>query len=189
MALILTTPPTGEPISLAEAKAHLRLTINDDDTYISTLIIAARRAVESRYGINVLQQSWAMFADAWPADGIFHLPLWPVLSVESLTSYADDDTASVIDPAHYYLDQATRPPRLALRVGRVFAPPGRKINGLKLSFTTGFGATPSQIPQEIKQALLAVVADWYQHRGDEQGGTLPPAALELLSAYRNVRLA
>ncbi len=186
MALILITPPTGEPISLADAKAHLRLTINDDDTYISTLMIAARRTVESRYGINIMQQSWSLFADAWPADGIFHLPLWPVLSVESLTSFADDDTASVIDPAHYYLDQATRPPRLALRVGRVFAPPGRKINGLKLNFTSGFGVL---IPQEIKQALLAVVTDWYQHRGDEQGGTLPPAALELLSAYRNVRLS
>ncbi len=186
MALILITPPTGEPISLADAKAHLRLTINDDDTYISTLMIAARRAVESRYGINIMQQSWSLFADAWPVDGIFHLPLWPVLSVESLTSFADDDTGSLIDPAHYYLDQATRPPRLALRVGRIFAPPGRKINGLKLNFTSGFAVL---IPQEIKQSLLTIVADWYQHRGDEQGGTLPPAALELLSAYRNVRLS
>jgi uncharacterized phiE125 gp8 family phage protein len=186
MALILSTPPTGEPISLAEAKAHLRLTINDDDAYINTLIIAARRAVESRYGINIMQQSWSLFADSWPADGIFHLPLWPVISVESLTTFSEDDTLVLIDAAHYYLDQATRPPRLALRRGRVFAPPGRKINGLKLNFTTGFGAV---VPQEIKQALLAVVADWYQHRGDETGGTLPPTTLELLSAYRNVRLS
>jgi uncharacterized phiE125 gp8 family phage protein len=186
MALILTTPPSGEPISLAEAKAHLRLYISDDDAYVSTLIIAARRAIESRYGINIMQQSWSLFSDTWPADGIFHLPLWPIVSVESLTSFADDDTPVVIDPAHYYLDQATRPPRLALRRGRIFAPPGRKINGLKLSFTTGFGG---QVPQEIKQAVLAVVADWYQNRGDETGGTIPATALELLSAYRNVRLS
>jgi uncharacterized phiE125 gp8 family phage protein len=189
MALILTTPPTGEPLTLAEAKAHLRLTINDDDAYVSTLMIAARRAVESRYGINIMQQSWALFSDAWPADGIFYLPLWPVISVESLTSFADDDTPVVIDPAHYYLDQATRPPRVALRSGRIFAPPGRKINGLKLSFTTGFGATAAQVPQEIKQALLAIVADWYQHRGDDTGGTIPATALELLRSYRNVRIS
>ncbi len=189
MALLLITPPTAEPVTLTDAKAHLRLTIPDDDTYITTLITTARRAVENRFAISLLQQSWALFADTWPQDGAFHIPLWPVLSVDGLTSFADDDTPSTIDPSNFFLDAATRPSRLALRQGRVFAPPGRKINGLKLSFTSGFGATAANVPAEIKQALMAIVADWYQNRGDDQGGTLPAVALEILGAYRNVRLA
>jgi uncharacterized phiE125 gp8 family phage protein len=185
MALLLTTPPAAEPVSLAETKAHLKLTIADDDAYISTLITAARRAIEARYGLALMPQSWALFADAWPLDGIFSIPLWPILSVDALTSFADDDTPSVIDPAHYFLDAPSRPSRLALRRGRVFAPPGRKINGLKLAFTAGFTA----VPAEIKQALMAAVADWYQNRGDDSGGALPATTLELMSTYRNVRLA
>ena len=189
MPLILTSPPTAEPVTLADAKAHLRLSITDDDAYIAALITAARRTLESRYGLATMRQSWALFADAWPDDGVFSIPLWPLISVESLTSFADDDTPSTIDPAHYYLDAASRPARLALRQGRVFAPPGRKINGLKLAFTAGFGNDASFVPQEVKQALLSTIADWYQNRGDDAGGTLPATALEALSGYRNARLA
>ena len=189
MALLLTSPPTAEPVTLVDAKAHLRLTIPDDDVYITTLITTARRAVENRFAISLMQQSWALFADAWPADNVFRIPLWPVLSVDGLTSFADDDTALIIDPGNYFLDAATRPARLALRQGRAFPAPTRKINGLKLSFTSGFGATAASVSAEIKQALMAIVADWYQNRGDDQGGALPAVALEILSAYRNARLA
>ena len=189
MALLLTTPPLAEPLALADVKAHLRLAITDDDAYLSALITAARRAIESRYGLVLMPQSWALFADSWPADGVFHIPLWPVQSVSSLTVFADDDTAATIDPAHYYLDAATRPARLALRNGRVFAPPGRNINGLKLAFTAGFGADATFVPAEVKEGLMATVADWYQNRGDETGGALPATALVALAAYKNARLS
>lgn len=189
MPLLLTSPPTAEPVTLPDVKAHLRLTISDDDAYLTALITAARRALESRYGLCLMRQAWALFADGWPGDGVFALPLWPVLSVDGLTSFGDDDTPATIDPAHYVLDAASRPARLALRQGRVFAPPGRRINGLKLAFTAGFGADASAVPGEIRQALLATIADWYQNRGDAGGGNLPPVALEAMAAYRNARLS
>ena len=189
MALLLTTPPTAEPIVLADVKTHLRLTITDDDAYITSLITAARRAIESRYGLCLMRQSWALFSDVWPVDRIFKIPLWPILSVDGLTSYADDDTATAIDPTSYFLDVALRPTRVALRQGRVFTQPARTINGLKLAFTAGFGLDATFVPQEIKLALMATIADWYQNRGDATGGTLPATALEALAAYRNVRTA
>ena len=189
MALLLTTPPTAEPVALADMKAHLRLTLTDDDAYILALITAARRAIESHYALALMPQSWALFADAWPVNGVFHIPLWPVLSVASLTVYSDDDSFITIDPSNYYLDLATRPVRLALRQGRVFAPPGRNINGLKIAFNAGFGVDATAVPAEIKEGLMATVADWYQNRGDVAGGTLPATALVALAAYKNVRLA
>ena len=189
MALLLTIPPSAEPLTLADVKAHLRLAISDDDAYLTALITAARRTIEARYGLVLMPQAWALFADNWPSDGVFHIPLWPVQSISSLTVFADDDTPATIDAAHYYLDAATRPARVALRQGRVFAPPGRTINGLKLSFSAGFGADASFVPAEIKQGLMATVADWYQNRGDVSGGTLPATAVEALSAYKNARLS
>ena len=189
MALLLTTPPTAEPIVLADVKAHLRLYIADDDAYLTSLITAARRTIESRYGLCLMKQSWALFADDWPVDRILKIPLWPIQSVDGLTSYADDDTATAIDPTSYFLDVALRPTRVALRQGRVFTQPARVINGLKLAFTAGFGVDASFVPQEIKLALMAIIADWYQNRGDVSGGTIPTTALEAMAAYRNARIA
>jgi uncharacterized phiE125 gp8 family phage protein len=188
MSQIQTTQPSVEPLSLTETKSHLRVTHSDDDIFISTLIIAARRLVEAQFGICLVQQGWSIFQDEWPCDGIFAVPLFPVLNIVDLKVYGDDDMASTIDPAHYYLDSASRPARIALRQGRSFPAPGRRTNGIELKLTTGFGATAAAVPQHIRQALLIIIADYYAHRGDETAGTIPLSALELLSPLKNLRL-
>ena len=66
MPSILTTPPLAEPLALADAKAHLRVTSSDEDAMISTLIIAARRHVEQATGLALITQGWSVFLDRWP---------------------------------------------------------------------------------------------------------------------------
>ena len=189
MSLILTTPPTVEPITLTEAKAHLRITHTDDDTYISTLMIAARRLVEARTGLRLLQQGWSVFLDCWPCDGVITLPLTPVSSVDDIITYGDLDTPATIDHAHYFLDGASSPPRVVFRQGRQPANPGRVAKGIEIRVQAGFGATAAAIPQELKQAILLIIAHWFSKRGEGDDGVLPMAVLELLSPYRMLRLA
>lgn len=184
MALILSTPPEAEPVLLAEAKAHLRLTHTDDDAYVASLITTARRMIESRLSLAIMPQAWSLFADRWPEDGIVELLLHPVTSIESIAVFSEDDTASTIDPSHFYLDTVSRPARLVLRQGRFFNPPGRKANGIRISFEAGY----AEVPAELKQALLITIADWFSKRGDDDGGTLPPSALELMQPFRLARL-
>lgn len=189
MSHILTTPPAVEPISLAEAKTHLRVTHSDDDIYISTLIISARRLVEQTYELCLLQQNWSAFIDCWPADGIYDVPLSPVQSIVDIKIYGDDDVAATLDHAHYLLDAVSRPARVVLRQGRSFPIPGRKINGIEVKFTAGFGIAATAVPEPIKQALLIIVSDWYAARGDVDAGEFPLSARSLLTTYRLVRLS
>ena len=188
MSQILTTPPSVEPVSLAEAKAHLRVTHADDDTYISTLINSARSTVEQFCGLALIQQSWSVFCDEWPERGIFNLPLAPIISITDLLIYGEDDVAATLDPAHYFLDAASKPCRLVLRNGRSAPTPGRRANGIEIKLVAGFGAAATAVPNQIKQALLIIIADWYASRGDVDAGALPLSARSLLSPYRNVRL-
>jgi uncharacterized phiE125 gp8 family phage protein len=139
MSLFLTTPPSVEPLSLLEAKAHLRVPHTDDDTYISTLITSARRRVELRTGLRLITQGWSQFLDCWPPFGTIELGVSPVSVVSDIIVYGDTDAAATIDAAHYFLDATSKPPRVVFRQGRCPSPPGRRAKGIEIRMIAGFG--------------------------------------------------
>ena len=83
MKRILLAGPAVEPVSLSDAKAHMRVDAADEDTLISTLIVAARVAAEAEIRRVMISQSWRAFIETWPADGV-ELPVQPMLSVEAV---------------------------------------------------------------------------------------------------------
>jgi uncharacterized phiE125 gp8 family phage protein len=189
MPHILTTPPAAEPLTLAEARAHLRIGHNDEDALVSTLITAARWHVEAATGLRLITQAWSVFADNWPADRVLQLPLAPLIAVTDLKVYGDDDVAAAIDPAHYMVDRVSRPARLLLRPDRVWARPGRLANGIEVALTCGFGPEGTSVPPPLCEAMLKLLAHWFAHRGDDEGTRhVPPAVAALLAAYRGARL-
>ncbi len=94
---------------------------------------------------------------------------------------------STIEPAHYFLDATSNPPRLVFREGRCPAPPGRRAKGIEIRLVAGFG-NAAAVPQELKQAILLLVADAFANRGDDGVRPMTPAVLELINAYRVMRL-
>jgi len=188
MPLVLTTPPAVEPVLLSEAKAHLRVAHGDDDAFIAKLIVAARRAIEQRTGLRLISQNWSLFLDCWPDKTALSLVVSPVSEIVDVITFGEDDTPSTYDPAHYYLDQVTRPARIVLRNGR--SPPrgNRPVNAVEIRFIAGFGASEALVPQDLKQAVLLTVAHWIDRRGEGEGGNLPLSALELLESHRIVRI-
>lgn len=188
MPSILVTPPAVEPITLAEAKAHLRVTHMEEDALIGALIASARRVAEARSGLCLITQGWTCFRDGWPEDGVIDLPVSPVTGVEELAVFGEDGQKGVIDPAHYLVDFASRPPRLLLRGSRQWQRPGRALNGIAIRVTAGFGPSPESVPQPLRQAVLLLVAHWYAHRGDDAPPALPLSVDPLIQPFREVRL-
>lgn len=189
MPLILNTPPATEPVSLAEAKAHLRVTHADDDAYITSLVVGARRAVEARTGLALIDQGWSQWLDRWPDCAAASLSLAPVSAITDIVTYGEDGTPATYDAAHYYLDAASKPGRAVIRPGRLPPLAGRRVNGIEVRFTAGFGALPAAVPQDLKQALLLLVAHWFENRGDGGAASLPLPAAEILSRHRIARLS
>ncbi|HEY0282981.1 MAG TPA: head-tail connector protein, partial [Rhizomicrobium sp.] len=81
MSLTLVTPPAAEPVTLAEAKAHLKVDTSADDALITSLIVAARARAEWHSGCAFVTQSWTLWLDAWPRNGLVEIPLPPLQSV------------------------------------------------------------------------------------------------------------
>jgi Phage gp6-like head-tail connector protein len=205
VALVLLTPPAVEPVSLAEAKSHLRVDGAGDDGLIANAIAAARQAAEDFCGLAFITQTWRLYLDALPAtplgwwdgaaDGAvaatqaaIAMPRPPLASVISLTTYDDADTPAVMDAAAYFADTASRPGRLVLRSGHGWpAARLRPANGVAIEFTAGYGNDASAVPRPLRQGMLAHVAWLYQHRGDDQAGAIPDQALALYRPFRAIQ--
>jgi uncharacterized phiE125 gp8 family phage protein len=187
MPTILTTPPAVEPVTLAEVKAHLRVGHADEDALLSGLIVSARRVLEQQSGLCLISQGWSCFRDSWPVGHSLELPLSPVIALGDVKVYGEDDTAAAIDPAHYFLDNVSRPPRLVLRDGRIWPPPGRAANGIEIEVTAGFGTAASDVPQQLREAILLMVAHWYGSRGDSEV-RMPLSVAAIIAEFREVRL-
>jgi uncharacterized phiE125 gp8 family phage protein len=187
MSLSLTTAPAEEPVTLAEAKAHLKVDTADDDTLISSLITAARARAEWHTGRALIAQDWILWLDAWPDDGVVEIPLPPLVAVSSVTTYASDDSAAVLDADRYRVDTASSPGRLAIK--NALSPPVvtlRRIDGIAIAFSAGYGAAAA-VPPAIKQAILVLIADLYANRGDTEA-LVGPQAQSLLAPYRIFKL-
>ena len=142
--LRVVTAATDEPVSLAEAKAHLRVTHSADDALIERLITAAREWVEAETGVALAIADYVWSPErvgtiGWrPA-----LPLWPVTLGD--VTYWDGEQRVPIDPTEYLLEDS----RGLLTLGTNPDP--------RVEFTT----EPDPIPEALKTAiLLRVQADY-----------------------------
>jgi uncharacterized phiE125 gp8 family phage protein len=220
MATVQTAAPAVEPLALADAKAFLRIDTGDEDALIQSLILTSRLHVEVALGLALITQTWSCFFDRWPVahgcygaplqpagvaatfsdprawplskSDAFVLPIGPVQSVDAVRIYADDGTFVPLDVAGFTLDLASRPPRVVRRLNTASVHPGRRLNGIEIAITAGFGPDPIDVPAPIRQALLLLVAHWYENRDPANVGTpearVPSAVSALLANYLPVRL-
>jgi len=183
MSLQLLFPPATEPVTLDEAKAHLKLDTADEDALVTTLITAARARAEWHTGRAFVTQRWRLFLDAWPADGVAEIPLPPLVSVEEVAVTDASGVRSVLDPTVYRVDAASQPGRVICNSRPTLL---RDRDCLEIAFTAGYGAAAA-VPAMVREAILEIIADLHAHRGDDDG----PVGLSgqaLLAPYRIFKL-
>ena len=87
MSYKVTIQPTEEPLTLTEAKAHLKVEVTADDTLITALIQAAREEAEQYLNLKLITQTVTEKLDCFPTyddDNIILLSAAPVVSVTSV---------------------------------------------------------------------------------------------------------
>lgn len=192
MSLIMTSGPTLEPVSLAEAKAHLRVDDVAEDALIRSLIVTSRLHIEAALGLALIAQSWTLLLDRWPKNARLQLPVRPVLAVSQVRVWPDETAPETLHPQLFILDGQGLPPRLVPLAGQFPIEPGIPANGIEVAFTAGFGATPDDVPAPIRHALLLLIAHWYENREPIEIGSgtnsIPAMVSDLLAPYRRRRL-
>lgn len=196
MALTLTAPPAGEPVTLAEAKAHLRVDTSSDDALIGSLIVTSRLQIEAALGLALLTQSWRQTLSVWPDSGLVDLKVRPVQSISSVYVATAPGMTATLDPSVYTLTDDGNKPQLApaalLEVVYAWPVPQVRTNGITIDFVASYGSTPDSVPAPLRHALLLLTAHWYENRSSTDPGSetarIPGAVSALFAPYRRARL-
>src|SRR5262245_18306055 len=172
MGLQIVTPPSTNPVTLDEAKAHLNVVDADDDDMIEQYIDAATQALDGPFGWTgraIMPQTWYYFRDGFPGAagdwvtsagcstcatttncGGIEIPLPPLATVDEV-AYADPANPSnylIMPSTDYAVDNAGY-------VGWVqpvdaWPAAASAINAVRIKFTAGY----ADVPADIKQAIL-----------------------------------
>jgi uncharacterized phiE125 gp8 family phage protein len=189
MTLQCLVPPVGEPVSLAEAKAVLRVTDGAEDALISRLIRAARQRIEMALSLSMTATTWRETFDQWSdrceSSGIIRLRMGPLLSVIAVRVADGSGTLQTLSSALYQARQTSRPALIWPVGGRLFEA-GVASGGLQIDYRCGYGEAAADVPEPLRQAILALVAHGFEHREAAQAplGLVEP----WLAPFRRARL-
>ncbi len=140
-ALTTITPPYLEPITLNEAKLHLRRDdITADDALITALIAAARTHLENVTSRAFNQQTLELVFDDWPCEDSISIPR-PLLQSVSSIKYTDSSgTETTWTTADYIVDTDSKPGRVSLAYNAVFPNATlRPVAAIKVRYVAGHG--------------------------------------------------
>lgn len=172
--LTLTTPPAVEPLTLLQAKVHLRVDedINEDNNLIAALITASREYAEAYLNRVLITQSWTMTMDDFPRPHYvgamrpreFRIPKPKLRSVGAIQYAASDGTVTTLDPATYVVDTASLQGRISLAYAQCWPYVLRQANSVTVPFVCGYGDAGTDVPKGILQAMLLCIGSWYENR-------------------------
>ena len=187
--LQLVTAPSVEPVSLSEAKLHLRVDVSDDDTLITSLIKSARLWCETQCGRAFISQQLRLSLDGFPADiGDFYdvetaillargcrilLPRPKLISVDSITHVDANGVTQTLDPSSYQADLEDEPGAVLPAVSGYWpVTQYGKVNAVQITYTAGYGPAASDVDERAKIAIKLLVAHWYENREAVLTGTV-----------------
>lgn len=162
-----TVAPASEPITTAEAKTNAWIEISDDDTFVDSLIEAARERCERVTGLQLVTATWELYLDEFPGvDGAIIVPKPPLQSVSSITYLDTTETSQTLATSNYRVDAISKPGRIVPAPGCTWPTTSFVVNAVTVTFVAGYGAA-SAVPSEIKNRLKTYVMHCYEHRGQE----------------------
>lgn len=171
------TPPTIEPCSLADLKAHIRVTHSNDDSLITSYGKAARQYVESRTGRTLFTTTLEVVRDRFPGapggvawSSFIRLPrASPLVSVTSVKYKDSNGVEATWDPANYIVNIDAMPGLITPAYGQTwpsYTP--QPTASVRIRYVAGLSdiASPLIYPDDGILAIIKLLVEgMYNFRG------------------------
>lgn len=187
---IRTAAPALRVVDIDEAKAHLRVDVTDEDDLIEGLVLAAEGRLDGWSGLLgrcMINQTWRASYSSWCWPHM-ELPFPDVSSV--VVSYFDSDgVEQSVSDVHYGLIETAGGTAIEWRSS--FSAPSlqSRSDAIRVSLVAGFGATPEDVPADLRHAIKLMIGGWYENREESVIGVsvaslpLSLSAESLISGY------
>ncbi len=152
------------PVSLAEAKTHLRVDLSDDDNYIESLIIMATHVVEQYTRLFIVENTVDVYYDQFP--DYFNLQYGNLQTVVHLKYYDTDNSQQTLSSSNYEMDKYAQPALVYRSQGSTWPSTYDKPNAVHLRFNGGieFQEYDAKLPRPLKHAILLLIGHFYENR-------------------------
>tara|TARA_R110002050_G_scaffold179110_3_gene312316 strand:- start:1401 stop:1991 length:591 start_codon:yes stop_codon:yes gene_type:complete len=167
MKTYTSTPSSILVVSLIEAKLHCKIDVTTDDSLITNLISAATHLSEEYTNRFFINTDVTMVCSDWiDLDWLFKNNVTFDYSTNTIKYYAPNDGNSLTtwDSSNYNVLSEYQPTKVSLIENKSFPDIQQRPDAISITYTAGYGASASDVPQEIKQAILLTIGNWYANR-------------------------
>ena len=171
--------PVVEPVSLSDAKAHLRVDTESDDDQILALITAAREWCENYTQRTFVHTQWTMTFDTFPWE--IELPRPPVAvasgnTATTITYAMEGGGTATLATSEYRVDRTSEPGVIRTVYAGTWPSHLLDRNSISVTWWGGYGEDGTKVPKVVRSAILMLVAYWYERRlaADQVAATAVP---------------
>ena len=185
-SLVVTTAAVNPLFTTAQAKAHLKVDVSDDDTIIDNIVLAATQSCEIFTNQFFIDTVVTQYSDTW--SDFYTLYKSPVDSITHVKYYDSNDSQQTLASSNYILGHYSKPARIGVAVGGTLPNLSDRINAVEVKYTVGYGTASTDVPEGIRQAVLLTIGNFYQNRESVITGRtateLPLSSQYLLEQYK-----
>jgi uncharacterized phiE125 gp8 family phage protein len=163
--LKLVTPAVADPVTLAEAKAQLRVLHEAEDAAIERYLRAASIHTEVITGRALITQAWDFWLPGFPPSGQIELPRPPLQSVTWIKYRDLDGAEQTLAPDQYDVVAPGIIGTVDRAPGATWPATQRRSQAVNVRFVAGYGSAPENIPEDLRAAILLLVEHLYHNRG------------------------
>lgn len=179
----IITAPT-DPVTLAQARLHLRVTDTSEDALITSLITAARQYCEHYTRRAIGAQTLEIALEEFPDDDEIELPMSPVTAITYVKYIATDGTLTTLSSGSYSLDDYSHVSRVLLAYNTCWPLTQDVDNAVFIRYVAGATTTPAT----VIAAMKLMIGHLYENRESVVVGPtvaeLPMAVKSLLDTYK-----
>lgn len=162
----IEVPPVELPVSIELVREHLRLEPDESsDSFLTLLIQASASFFEKYTKRSLINTQYQTFRDSF-AQNFFVLRKSLFQSLVDF-SFFDGILFVPVDPSIFYIDKKSSFSSIKAFDDQHFPRVDfERDSSIRIDFVAGFGSDDTFIPPDIKIALLNLIAELFENRGD-----------------------